>query len=326
MKLTWPWQRGPSQFQRASDGSMSLLEHLQELRSRLFKATLAIVLGMVVGYYLADPVFQILKEPYCNLELPEWGGACPGLQALDPLETFWLKLKIALWVGMALTAPVWFYQIWMFIAPGLRNRERKWAYIFVGAAVPLFLAGAALAYMVVDRGLRFIITAGLPDLQTEFQVTKYVSFITTVMLVFAIGFELPLLVVMLNFAGILSARKLLSWWRVAVFLCFAFAAFATPDPGPFGMLMLASIMSTMYFIAVGIAFLHDRRKAKKDPYAGLSDDEISSMDEEPSPLDDDDDSGAADLFDDDDLEPVAPVRRSPVEQPAPLDNRYDDIT
>lgn len=306
---------------------MTLLEHLQELRSRLFKATLAIVVGMIAGYYLADPAFQILKEPYCNLDLPDWDGRCPGLQALDPLETFWLKLKIALWVGMALTAPVWLYQIWMFIAPGLRHRERKWAYIFVGAAAPLFLAGAALAYLVIDRGLRFIITAGLPDLQTEFQVTKYISFITTVMLVFAVGFELPLLVVMLNFAGILSARRLLSFWRVAVFLCFAFAAFATPDPGPFGMMMLASIMSAMYFIAVGIAFLHDRRKARKDPYAGLSDDEISSMDEEePSPLDDGDDLAAEDLFDDDDLEPVTPVRRTAVEPPAPPERRYDDIT
>lgn len=326
MKLSLPFRRGPSQFQRASDGSMSLLEHLQELRSRLFKATLAIVIGMVAGYYLADPVYQLLKEPYCNLDLPDWEGTCPGLQALDPLETFWLKLKIALWVGMALTAPAWLYQIWMFIAPGLRHGERKWAYIFVGAAVPLFLAGALLAYLVIDRGLHFIITAGLPDLQTEFQVTKYISFISTVMLVFAIGFELPLLVVMLNFAGILSARRLLGWWRVAVFLCFAFAAFATPDPGPFGMMMLASIMSAMYFIAVGIAFLHDRHKGRKDEFAGLSDDDISSLDEELSPLDDGDGLTAEDLLDDDDLEPVTPVRSSTVEPPAPPERRYDDIT
>lgn len=305
---------------------MTLLEHLQELRSRLFKATLAIVIGMIAGYYLADPVFQVLKEPYCNLELPEWEGTCPGLQALDPLETFWLKLKIALWVGMALTAPLWLYQIWMFIAPGLRQAERKWAYIFVGAAVPLFLAGALLAYLVIDRGLHFIITSGLPDLQTEFQVTKYISFISTVMLVFAIGFELPLLVVMLNFAGILSARRLLGWWRVAVFFCFAFAAFATPDPGPFGMVMLASIMSAMYFIAVGIAFLHDRRKRRADEYAELSDDEISPLDEEPSQLDDGDDLAAEDLLDDDDLEPVTPVRRSTTEPPAPPEHRFDDIT
>jgi sec-independent protein translocase protein TatC len=280
-----PWRRGPSRFQRASDGSMSLIEHLLELRSRLFKASLAIAVGMVIGYLLSQRVYELLESPYCSLNLPEWEGTCPGLQQLEALTAFMLRLKIALWIGLILAAPVWFYQLWAFVAPGLHRHERKWAYIFVSLAVPLFVAGALLAYLVVDRGLKFLFTQGIEGLNIELEVSGYISFVTTVMLVFAVGFELPLLILMLNFAGIVSARRLLSWWRVAVFVCFVFAAFATPDPGPFGMLLLAGILSAMYFIAVGVAFLNDRRRAKRrDPLDDLPDDEISALAEELEPV------------------------------------------
>lgn len=264
---------------------MSLIEHLLELRSRLFKATLAIAIGMVIGFVISQQVYDILERPYCSLELAEWDGSCPGLQQLDALAAFMLRLKLALWVGLILAAPIWFYQLWAFIAPGLHRHERKWAYIFASIAVPLFVAGAVLAYVVIERGLRFLVTQGIQGLDIQLEVTGYISFITTVMLVFAVGFELPLLILMLNFAGIVSAKKLLSWWRVAVFACFVFASFATPDPGPFGMLLLATILSAMYFIAVGVAFLNDRRKAKKrDPLDDLADDEISAIAEELEPV------------------------------------------
>lgn len=264
---------------------MSLMEHLLELRSRLFKATLAIAIGMVIGFVISQPVYSLLEAPYCSLELPQWGGQCPGLQQLDALAAFMLRLKLALWVGLILAAPVWFYQLWAFIAPGLHRHERKWAYIFVSIAVPLFVAGAALAYVVIDRGLRFLLSQGIQGLDIQLEVTGYVSFVTTVMLVFAVGFELPLLILMLNFAGIVSAKKLLSWWRVAVFAAFVFASFATPDPGPFGMVLLATILSAMYFMAVGVAFLNDRRRAKRrDPLDELPDDEISAIAEELEPV------------------------------------------
>lgn len=282
-----PWRRGPSGFRRASDGSMTLLEHLLELRNRLFKASVAVAIGMTIGYFLAQPVFdEFLKQPWCSLDLPEWEGTCPGLQQLQPLAAFMLKLKLALWLGLILAAPVWFYQLWAFVAPGLHRHERKWAYIFVSVAVPLFVAGAMLAYFVIERGLRFLISEGIEGLAIEFEVGSYVSFVTTVMLVFAIGFELPLLILMLNFAGVVSARKLLSWWRVAIFVSAVFAAFTTPDPGPFGMLLLAACLSTMYFLAVGVAFLNDRRREKKRRDAGdeLADDEISALPEELEPV------------------------------------------
>ena len=289
------WRRRPSKFQRAADGSMTLMEHLMELRSRLFKATLAIMLGMVVGYLLAQSVYDILERPYCTLQLQAWDPVdpanpdgprvCPGLQLLDPLASFMLKLKIALWVGLILAAPIWFYQLWAFVAPGLHRHERKWAYVFVSIAVPLFAAGAALAYFVVERGLRFLISEGIGGLDVQLEVTQYISFVTTVMLVFAVAFEFPLLVLMLNFAGIVSAKRLLSWWRVAVFLATVFAAFTTPDPGPFGMILLAGCLSAMYFVAVGVAFLNDRRRAKRrDAVEDIPDDQISALDEELEPV------------------------------------------
>lgn len=319
MKLL-PRRRGPSQFQRAAEGSMTVTEHLMELRSRLFKASLAVAAGMVVGYVLAQPVFAILQQPYCNLELAGPGEQCQPLQQLEPLAAFMLKLKLALWIGLILAAPAWFYQLWAFIAPGLHRSERWWAYTFVSVAVPLFVAGAVLAYFVVERGLHFLLGEGIAGLDVQLEVTNYVSFITTVMLVFAVAFEFPLLVLMLNFAGIVSARKLLSFWRVAIFLFTLFAAITTPDPGPFGMILLAACLSLMYFVAVGVAFLNDRRRARKhkDRYGDVADDEISPMDDDISSLDDEE------------WEPATAGQPGeaiiPVTELAAPSRRYDDMT
>jgi sec-independent protein translocase protein TatC len=311
-----PWRRGPTQFQRASDGSMSLIEHFMELRSRLLKATLAIVGGMVVGYFLAEPVYNALRHPYDVIRAENSQQWLP-LQQLNSQDGFMLRLKIMLWIGLIVAAPIWLYQLWAFIAPGLHRRERRWAYSFGALAVPLFLAGGALAYVVAPRFFEFLIGAGFDDLTVQLNVNSYISDITTLMLVFGLSFQLPVLVLLLNFSGLVSARRLLRAWRVVVFVCFAFSAVFTPDPGPFGMVLLASALCLLYFSAVGVAFINDRRKGRhRDPYADLADDEISPLDE--------------------DLEPVTagdPVETSvidgglePVAEPAPLDRRYDDMT
>ncbi|MPZ27313.1 MAG: twin-arginine translocase subunit TatC [Micromonosporaceae bacterium] len=287
---------------------MNLVEHLLELRSRLFKATIAVTVGLVVGYFVADPVFALLERPYCKVNnLPS--GECQ-FTWLAPTDPFLQKLKIALWVGLIIAAPFWLYQVWAFVAPGLHRRERRWAYGFGGLAVPLFVAGAVLAYFVVDRGLHFLLEAGLTEGATQLEATRYVSFITLLILVFGLSFQFPVLLLLLNFSGMVSARKLLSSWRVVVFVCFAFAAIFTPDPGPFGMVLLASCLSLLYFAAVGVAFLHDRRKARHEEFADLPDDQISGLDEDLEPVT----AG----------EPVEPA--GTVDAPTPLDRRYDDIT
>ncbi|MEU8257354.1 twin-arginine translocase subunit TatC [Micromonospora inaquosa] len=311
-------KRGPKAFERAADGSMTLIEHVRELRNRLFRASLAIVGGLIVGFLLADPVFLLLKQPYCRLpDTTDALGNCQDLLALAPTTGFVLKLKLALWLGLIIGGPVWLYQLWAFIAPGLHRHERKWAYVFVSIAAPLFAAGAMLAYVVVDKGLGFLMESGVGGLSNQFEVSAYIAFITNMILLFGVAFEFPLILLMLNFAGIASARRLLSWWRAVIFICFAFAAIATPDPGPFGMTLLALSLSLLYFVAVGIAFLNDKRRGRgKEIYAGIDDDEVSPLEFDADPVV----AGQR-------VDSTAPIGvPEPVAPPAPIERRYDDMT
>lgn len=308
-------RQGPSQFERASDGSMTLIEHIRELRNRLFWASIGLVAGLIVGFIISKWVFHILQEPYCripsSITVQADGTRKCDFIVLGVTDQLMLRLKIALWVGLVVGSPVWLYQLWAFIAPGLHRHERKWAYIFVAIAAPLFIGGAVLAFFAVGHSLPWIMDAGVIGGTTKLEVTAYVSFVMNMILLFGAAFEFPLILLMLNFTGVVRARRLLSWWRVVVFLSFAFAAIATPDPGPFGMTLLAAAMSLLYFIAVGVAFLNDRRRGRdREIYAGLSDDELSPLE--------------------DDREPVAAGDRievpSPVAAPLPLERRFDDMT
>lgn len=296
-----PKRRGPSQFERAADGSMTLIEHMRELRSRLFKASLAILVAFAVGMWLAQDVFDVLKQPYCNL-YPDIPCSEVDFVQLGAADGFLLRMKLALWLGLLIAAPFWLYQLWAFIAPGLHRRERKYAYLFVGIATPLFLAGAVLAYFVIEKGLYFLLESGLAGATTQLEITRYVSFVTGLLLIFGVAFEFPLLALMLNVAGVVTGRRLLGWWRTVVFVFFLFAAIVTPTPDPFGMTALAIALSILYFAAVGIALLNDRRRGRNAPdYSSLSDDEISPLEGEPDAVE-------------------AP---EPVGVPAPLDERYD---
>ena len=309
-------RQGPSKFEQAADGSMTLIEHVRELRNRLFWASLGLVAGLIVGFILSQSVFHLLEQPYCALPSSYVDGQCKFL-VLGVGDQLVLRLKIALWIGLIVGAPVWLYQLWAFIAPGLHRHERKWAYIFVAIAAPLFAGGAVMAYLVVGHSLKFIMEAGVLGEPTQLEVTSYIGFVTSMILLFGVAFEFPLILLMLNFTGVVTARRLLSWWRVVVFLSFAFAAVATPDPGPFGMTLLAACMSALYFLAVGVAFINDKRRGRgKEIYAGLDDDSIS-------PLEDDRDPVAAGERVDVATAVAAP---EPVAKPLPIESRFDDMT
>ncbi|MDG4797456.1 twin-arginine translocase subunit TatC [Micromonospora sp. WMMD1082] len=310
-------KRGPSNFERAADGSMTLVEHVRELRNRLFRASLAILVGFGVGIWVAGPVRVLLSQPYCQLpgsQLPD--GRCNFVQ-LGPADLFLLNLKIGLWVGLIIAAPVWLYQLWAFIAPGLHRNERRYAYVFTALAAPLFVAGAVLAYFVASKGLEFLLQISGDDINTTLDITRYISFVTNLLLLFGVAFEFPLIVLMLNFVGIASAKRLLSWWRVAVFIFFAFSAMVTPTPDPFGMTALALCLCALYFAAVGVAFLNDKRRGRgKEVYAGLDDDEASPLESDREPVE----VGQP-------VETVTPVDApEPVTRPRPIERRYDDIT
>ncbi|GIJ78890.1 sec-independent protein translocase protein TatC [Micromonospora phaseoli] len=310
-------KRGPTSFERAADGSMTLIEHVRELRNRLFKASLAILVGFGFGLWLAGPVRELLSEPYCQLPSSRLAdGRCNFVQ-LGPADLFLLNLKIGLWVGLILAAPIWLYQLWAFIAPGLHRNERRYAYAFTALAAPLFAAGAVLAYFVASKGLEFLLQVSGDDINTTLDITRYISFITNLILMFGVAFEFPLIVLMLNFVGIASAKRLLGWWRIAVFAFFAFAAVVTPTPDPFGMTALALCLCALYFAAVGVAFLNDRRRGRgKEIYAGIGDDEVSPLEDDRDPVEAGEPVGS-----------VAPVEApEPVAPPRPIERRYDDVT
>ncbi|SNS75130.1 sec-independent protein translocase protein TatC [Actinomadura meyerae] len=264
----------------APDGRMPLMDHLRELRNRLIKAILAFVVGAIAGWLLFDPVWDFLKQPYCSL---------PQSHVVDKdqcslfvngiFSSFFLKLKISCIIGAVVSAPVWLYQMWAFIAPGLYQRERRWTYVFLAAAVPLFFVGTGLAYLTVDKGLAIFLGFVADDVKPLITVDSYLGYVLTMLLVFGLTFELPLFVVVLNLAGVLSSSRIRRSQRLILFGIFVFAAVATPSADPFTMLALALPTVLLFEVAALLAFLNDRRRANRpDPYAGLADDEASPLD------------------------------------------------
>jgi sec-independent protein translocase protein TatC len=262
---------------------MPLREHLRELRQRLVKAGLAILAGAVIGWFLYPPVFDALTRPLTDIVRahPDRFVKVNFGQVASPFN---LRLKLSFYLGFVLSSPVWLYQLWAFIVPGLTKREKRYSLAFVGAAVPLFAAGIALAWLVLPNAINFL-TEFTPKGGSNIIVADdYLTFVLRIMLAFGLAFVVPLLLVALNMAGLLSAIALARGWRVAVFLCFLFAAIASPTPDAGSMLALAFPMVALYLAAVGIAWLNDRRRARKAAAEGFGD----LSDDEASPLPDDD--------------------------------------
>lgn len=261
------------------DGRMPLVEHIRELRNRLLKAMLGIAAGGTVAWIFYDPIWRFLQRPYCKIpQANRLNGHC-ALTTTGILDPFVLRLKICLIVGLVLAAPIWLYQVWAFVAPGLYQRERRWTYVFMTGAIPLFAAGAFLAYLTLDKGLGILLGFTPDQVVPLVTITSYLSYAVAMLLIFGVTFELPLFVVVLNLAGVLTHARIRKWRRTLLFGIFVFAAVATPSQDPFTMLALALPTVVLFEVAEVIAYVHDRRKAARpDPYAGLSDDEASPLD------------------------------------------------
>ena len=268
---------------------MTLIEHVRELRNRLLKVALAIILGMVIGLVFFHPIWSLIQRPFCSAVINGHTGCHVLGDTLiinGVFDAFMLRLKVAFFAGLILTSPIWFYQIWAFIAPGLYRREKRWTYTFVAIAAPLFAAGAVIAYFAMSRGLKYLLNLAPHGVVVLPSVDTYLGYFVGMLFGFGLCFELPLALLLLNLAGILTHERIKKWRRMMIFGVFLFAGIASPSPDPLTMLLLAGPCLVLVEISEVIIWANDRRRASRPSmYEGLSDDEVA-------PLDDHIDSGS----------------------------------
>jgi sec-independent protein translocase protein TatC len=269
-----------------ADGRMPLMDHLRELRNRVVKVALAILAGAAVSWAFYQRIWDFLQRPYCQAV-----GYCkvdaPGHSLIlnGVMDGFYLHIKVAVIAGAILASPIWLYQIWGFVAPGLYSREKRWTYAFLGSAIPLFALGCFFAFLAMSRGLKFFIgmSGGFTNL---FTADTYIGYWIAMIVGFGLCFEVPLFLVILNLARVVTHERFKKWRRLILFLVFVFAGIASPSPDPITMLLLGGVVAVLVEVAEVLIYLNDKRYARNhpDPYAGLADDELSPI-ETPEPVD-----------------------------------------
>jgi sec-independent protein translocase protein TatC len=239
---------------------MSLGQHLIELRKRLYLAAAGLLIGAIAGWFLSDFVWDQLREPIYAIINAQHRNA--QINYPDITSAFDLKLKISLYVGLIVSSPVWLYQIFAFLVPGLTRTEKKYTFGFLFTAIPLFLAGCAAGWIVLPHVVE-LMTSFAPTEDSAFiNAQGYFDFVLKLVVAIGIAFVLPVFIVLLNFAGVISAASIIKSWRIAILVIVLFTAIATPAADVVSMFLLAIPMVMLYFAAYGIAWLHDRREAK----------------------------------------------------------------
>ncbi|HPQ84089.1 MAG TPA: twin-arginine translocase subunit TatC [Actinomycetota bacterium] len=262
---------------------MPLRDHLRELRRRLVISLLAIAAGTVVGWIYYEPIFDVISEPIQDVvDAAAAQGRDVRLVVAGVTDAFMLQVKVAVMAGLVLASPVWIYQLWAFVTPGLHTKERRWVYLFVVLSVPLFLSGVVLAYVLMPKGLEVLLGFTPQNVGNYLPVDRYLSFFIRMVIVFGIGFLTPLFIVGLNMIGVLSGKRLASAWRYIIFGVFVFAAVATPTGDPITMMMLAAPVMVLVGGAVAFSLLNDRRRRRngaEPDYDSFDDDEVSPIPE-----------------------------------------------
>ncbi|MFR9798944.1 twin-arginine translocase subunit TatC [Streptomyces sp. MS06] len=308
-------------MERDPEGRMPLAEHLRELRNRLAKAMLAIVVVTVVAAFFYNDIVNFITKPildsvgcdktFQQLANSSSGEPCAQITINGLLTPFTLALKVSLMAGVVLASPVWLFQLWGFVAPGLHRHEKKYAYAFVGLGAPLFLGGAYFAYKVLPTTAKVLLDFTPDGASNLLPLDDLLDLVTRMVVVFGLSFELPLLLIFLNLTGVLSGSRMLGWWRGMILGITVFAAVATPSTDPLTMLALAGPIWVLYFGAVVFSLFNDRRRARRDAM-GPADDEASELDLTPEDIGE--------------TEAVTAGGAVP-EQPGPERvNGYDDVT
>jgi sec-independent protein translocase protein TatC len=267
-------------FRRARnpDGRMSLGDHLRELRKRILIAAVALVLAAVAGWYLYDTVYDHLTEPLLAIARERGDEQSIALNFAGLTAAFSQRVSIAIWIGFLLSSPVWLFELWAFIVPGLTKKERRVSLAFIAATVPLFLGGCYFAYTTLPKAVQLLISFTPEGAVNYPEAALYFSFVTRFIVVFGLAFLMPVFLVALNVAHVLPASVMRRTWRPALLIIFVFAAIATPTPDPFTMFMLAVPRCVLYGAALGVATLLDRRREKDKPdWANVSDEEASAL-------------------------------------------------
>jgi len=241
---------------------MPLAGHLIELRKRLVIAAGALVLGMVIAFFITDPILDFVTGPIRQVA-EERGKDLVGFTFSSVTAPFDLRMRMAFSIGIFLSAPVWLWQIWAFIMPGLTKKEIRYTVGFVASAVPLFFAGCYVGVRVMPHIIELMAGFTPEGAQNLYNAQDYYDFVFKLMIVIGVSFIIPVFLVALNFAGIMSGRAILKAWRIAILIACLFAALATPAADVVSMLMLAGILIVLYFAAAGLSLLFDRRKHKR---------------------------------------------------------------
>lgn len=278
------------------DGRMALADHLRELRARLLKVSIVLLVGTVLAWIFYEPLLTVVTRPYVSTmdDLQSRGiDTEPVISGIA--RSLLLQLKISALTAVVLSSPFWLYQVWAFVVPGLHANEKRWTRLFAAVAGPLFLAGVAVGYYVLPKGIEVLLGFTPEGVTSLVEFSDYLSFFIRMLLVFGVAFEIPLFVVMLSLAGVVSGKSLGEHRPWIVLGTFLFAAVATPSTDPFSMLMLALPMTLLFLVSEVVARFIDRRRAKTSAaLAGLGDDELSPLELEdehyqPSSLDERDD-------------------------------------
>ena len=268
--------KGPSPDVVGPDGRMALADHFREFRARLLRCLLVFVVALAVALVFRHALLDLVYGPYddARAKLPEGtteattSGAGAGL-------LLWLTL--CGFASAIATAPYWLYQIWAFVLPGLYAQERKMSRIFVAIAGPLCLAGIALGYLTLPVALEVLIGFNPEGVTNLIDFNDYLQFFTRTLFVFGLAFNIPVFVVLLNFAGVVKGASLKAYRPWIVIGTFVFAAVATPSADPFTMTLMAVPMVLLFFASEAIARFNDRRRARRNPNSGLSPDELSTI-------------------------------------------------
>ncbi|PJJ74261.1 Sec-independent protein translocase TatC [Sediminihabitans luteus] len=242
---------------------MPLRSHLVEARHRVFLAAIGVVVGAVVGWILYEPIFEALQQPLADVSAER--GILATLNFSGVVTAVDMKVKVSLFLGVIVSSPWWLYQVWAFITPGLRSAERRYAIVFIGSGVPLFLLGAAAAWLALPRTVG-ILNEFVPDGSANLvDAGAYLGFVMRFVLAFGLVCLVPLIMVALTFLGVVPGGTWLAGWRWGVLFGFVFAAVMTPTPDVLSMFLVALPVVALYFVAVGVCLLHDRRARRRAP-------------------------------------------------------------